>query len=170
MNLNNGCFQKYKNILREKDIDFNLLNNETVDLERLVKFFDQIDSQYLLPKDNEIKLQDYLNKILKNAYTFILSEKNTDIGIISLYLNDLRNKIAYCSSMGILPSYRGKNIAPILIDFGIQFSREMGMEYIKAEVEKSNSKMITLFTKYDFEIKDETENNSYIILKELKNQ
>lgn len=167
MKLNTISFQKYKNLLGKMGLDFSLLINDIDGLERLDSFIYKMDSNYLLPSDNDVELKDYSKKLIENAYNFILVEDNNDISILSIYVNDLLTKTAYCSSIGILPTHQGRNIAPILIDFGIQFSKEMGMELIKAEVNKSNSKMITLFTRYDFHISSETEKDSYIIIKEL---
>lgn len=162
------CLQKYKDIFQKKNIRFSLLKNDEKDIERLLSLLIKIDSPYLYPKDQNISLQVYSKKLINSAFNFILQYKNSDIGVLSIYANDFINKTAFTSSMGISPSQRGGKIAHLLVKFGIEFSKEIGMDFLRAEVDKENSKMVAFLKRYNFQIESETYRKSYILVNNLK--
>lgn len=167
MKVKNNVFLNYKDKFYKKELNFIQLNNESGELERLFQLIIQIDSEFLFPLDQEEKLKTYCKKLIDNAHNFILSDSECDIGILSIYANDHKNKMAFTSTIGILPSFRGGSIGVSLVKFAIEFAKEEGMEFYKAEVSKKNAKWLAFLQRYKFEIESETENDSYIIVRKL---
>lgn len=165
MKIITNSFKKWKGILNEKGLTLEILNNEGNDIERLIALFNKIDSIYLAPQQGVSK-EEYAKKLINHAYNFVVSDNNSDVGFLSLYANDYINKIAYVSTVGIFPSYRNKNIATTLALFTFDFSEEIGMKYVKGEVNKNNYKSLSLVSKY-YQIESETEHNTFMIVRDL---
>lgn len=168
MIVKNQSLDKYKNVFLNRGLEMSLLQKEDKDVERLVALILNVDSPFLFTGNSKMSLHTYAKKLIDNAYNIVLTEKNKDIAFISFYANDFINKIAYVSSIGILPSFRGGRTIFSLIKLSIEFAEEIKMEYLKAEVDKENSKWLNFLTRYYFEIERETENNTCIIVRNLK--
>lgn len=153
--------------LETKGIKVSKINSTTSDIERMMRLFIKMDSEFLFPTDDKEELEKYTEKLIDNAFNFILIDNNQDIGIVSIYANDYITKTAYTSTIGILPSYRGGSIVVHLVEFAIGFAKEMGMERYKSEVHKKNGKWLSFLKSYKFLIESETDNDSYIIVRDL---
>ncbi|MFO1442631.1 GNAT family N-acetyltransferase [Bacillus sp. Bva_UNVM-123] len=165
-----GTIEEFQDVFQRQNIHLELLNKEDYDVERMVELFKKMDSKYLFPTDNEENLRVYLTKLIRHAYNFVLtSQNNDDIAIISIYANDFKTKTSYSSAIGILPTFRGGNIATNMVKFALKFAKEKGMDYYKAEISKKNASWLRFLERNGFRIKDETENHSYIVIKDLRN-
>lgn len=167
MNKVEGCFLQFREQFQKEKIDFLLLDKEAIHIERIAAIMNNINSEYVIPTDDEVKLRQYYMKLIENAYNFVLVHGNEDIAILSIYANNFQSKIAYTSTIGIVPSFRGGTIAPSLVKFALQFAKEAGMEVYKAEIDKKNTRWLAFLTRYHFRIESETNNNSYIVSRDL---
>lgn len=158
-------FQKY---MSEQQLELILLGKEEEDYRRLHALLIALDSHYLYPRDPEIPLETYLGKLIDKAYNFVLADASGDIGILSLYANDFVNKVAYINAMGIIKSHQRKQIAILLSDFCIEFCQELGMDYLKCEIDKSNVKSLSLVKKYNFEMESEKDANTVIMVRDIR--
>lgn len=162
--------EEFHNVFQKQNILFSLLSKEDNDIERMIEFFQKMNSEYLYPIDNEENLRLYIKKLIDHAYNFVLtSQNNEDIALISIYANDFESKMSYSSAIGILPTFRGGNIAANIVKFALKFAKEKGMDYYKAEISKKNAAWLYFLKRNGFQIKGETENNSYIVIKDLRN-
>lgn len=161
-------FQKYQQMMKEKELDFCLLSKEEEDIERLVNMLIKVDSRFIHPKDQNISLQMYAKKLIDNGINIIVADKIGDVGLLCFYANDFINKIAFCSSIGVIKSYRGGNLAKNLVKFGLDCNKELGMEAVRAEVDKNNPGVVAFLKRFNFHIESETENNSYILVVDLR--
>ena len=168
MVLKTKSFQTYHQIMKEKDLNLSLLT-KTSELNRLVEMLIKIESKFLLPRDENISLQLYALKLINKAVTIIVSDKNHDIGLLSFYANDYVGKNAFCSSIGVISSHRGGSIARNLVKFGFDYLYEIGMETIRTEVDKKNLGVVSFLKNFNFHIESETEENTYILVADLKN-
>ncbi|MDQ0155372.1 GNAT family N-acetyltransferase [Robertmurraya andreesenii] len=162
-----SCLQHYRDIFSGEGIELILLGKSADDIERLAKGIVNIDSNFLFPTDNKEKLHRYAKKLIEHGYNFILTDGNSDIGVLSIYANDFVTKTAYTSTIGIIPSYRGGNLIANLVNFGLEFAKEIGMEKFKAEIHKVNSRWLKFLFRFKFQIECETVNKTYIIVRDL---
>lgn len=166
MKVSSKSLKKYKNTFSGNGLEFIFLRKGPNSVERLIKILSDIDSDFIFPTDEKLKLDQYAVKLLNHAYNFILIDEEREIGVISIYANDQETKTAFASTIGILPSYRGRNLALQLVKFAMEFSKEVGMEKGRAEISKDNSKWLKFLLRQGFEIESETE-HSYFIIKDL---
>lgn len=162
-----GCLEKYQDIFQRDNINIVLLDKDLDAIERVKNVLIGVNSSYLFPTDNRELLYQYIKKIINNGYNFILADGVQDIGMMSLYANDFVSKTAYTSTIGLIPSHRGGSLIRNLVEFSFEFAKEKGMEKHRAEVHKSNEKWLNFLLRCKFEIESETENDTYIIVKDL---
>lgn len=171
MKLKNNSYQKYKDIFQKNGFSFCLLDMGDKEIERLITWFNEINSNFLFPMEQKEALKVHVKKLLSNAYNFILVDKesNCDISFLSIYANDFITKTAFGAKIGILPSCRGGKIAFQLTNFALEFAKELGMEYFRAEVDKNNTRWLAyLMERKNFKIESENDNNSYILIRDLE--
>lgn len=162
-----NSLQRYQEIFLEKGIEMNLLGKGMEDINRMVNILIAIDSEYIFPTDNSQKLHQYAKKMIDNGYNFILSDGDSDIGVISLYANDFVTRTAYTSTIGVCPSHRKGPFGRTMAKFGIDFLKELGMKKVKAEVHKSNAIWLRYLQRLEFQIESEKEDGTYIIVRDL---
>lgn len=161
-------FQKYQQMMKEKELDVCLLTKEEEDIERLVKMLIKVDSRFIYPKDQNISLQMHAKKLIDNGINIIVADKSGDVGLLCFYANDYISKTAFCSAIGVVTSYRGGNIAKNLVKFGIDCTKEVGMDFVRVEVDKNNPGVVAFLKRFNFHIESETENNSYLLILDLR--
>ncbi|OZI10603.1 hypothetical protein CEW92_16030 [Bacillaceae bacterium SAS-127] len=162
-----SAVDKYETTFQRKGLELRMLRRDASSVERVVELLKNIESEFLFPTDSEEMLHMYAEKLIENGYNFVLMKDGLDMGLLSVYANDFTTKMAFCSTIGLLPSYRGGYTIITFIKFGIEFLREAGMKFCKAEVSKDNTKWIALLKRYGFQIERETDNNSYMIVLDL---
>lgn len=162
-----NTIHKYKEVFWKKNIELQLLQKETSDVQRIVELLKKLNSEFLYPTDSEEMLYAYAEKLIENAYNFMLLDGDLDVGIQSIYANDFVTKTAFTSTFGLLPSHRGGVLAASLVKFALEFAKEVGMEMYRAEVSENNKKWLAFLMRYGFVIERETDQHSYIIVREL---
>lgn len=162
-----NTIHKYKEVFEKNNIELQFLQKETSDVQRIVELLKKLDSEFLFPTDSEEMLYMYAEKLIENAYNFMLLDGDLDVGIQSIYANDFVTKTAFTSTFGLLPSHRGGNLTASLVKFALEFAKEVGMEMYRAEVSENNKKWLAFLMRYGFVIERETDQHSYIIVREL---
>jgi ribosomal protein S18 acetylase RimI-like enzyme len=144
-------------------------NYEFEELYSLVK---KLDSLFVPPLSERVDLQEYVKKIdNKGSLELAYSNEEKLIGTIAYYNNDLINRFAYITYLGVLPEFQGNGIAKRLIKRCIKHCEENGMEQVGIETWEKNTPVIQLYKKFDFELKniksDRKNINSVKLIKEL---
>lgn len=162
-----SSLNKYKAIFARNGVEFIALGKEEEDIERMVNILVNIKSSFLFPTDDKEQLYKYAKKLIDNGNNFVLNKEGEDMGVVSIYCNDFVTKTAYTSTIGIIPSQRGGRLITYIVSFALEFAKEVGMERYRAEVHKINAKWLNLLLKYNFQIEKETEDGTYMIVKDL---
>lgn len=163
-----SIYDYYQKLINERQIDLILLGKKNSEFDRLFSLFVSLDSNFLFPRNQEVKLETYIRKLIDKAFNFILSDQTGDIGIASFYANDLTNKTAFVNALGINSENQRKNIASLVSEFIIEFSRERGMEFMRCEVDRNNHKSISLIQKFNFTVERETDHNTFIMKRDIR--
>lgn len=89
--------------------------------------------------------EEYAYKLSRYAKVYVYKDLDKNIGILVLYANDMNNKIAYISLIGVDKSFEGKGIGKRLLNHAIQISKECGMNELKLEVDLDNERAIRFY-------------------------
>ena len=135
--------------------------------EKLVK---QLDSEYSPPISSLVNdIQIYIEKMIEKAIVIIATYNKEDIGFIAIYCNDIKNKIAYITSLSVKKEFQSKKIGKNLVEIAIQCAIERNMSSIELEVQKENSLVMSFYSKFGFYIKLVTDKQSIVMKMDLEN-
>ncbi len=119
---------------------------------KVKNYLNNIGDYFVPPLNQVVDIHRYANKLVQNADCFFIQKHKKNIGFLAIYTNDYSKKIAFISSISIIPEYQGTGISQKLIDFSIEHSRIKGMECMKIEVNENNTKAIKFYIKHLFQI------------------
>jgi len=142
-----------------------VIKQNSASFEELLRFYEETTSLFI-PNLYELveSLNDYVDKLHKNAILLEAYNDNTLVGIVAMYLNDYKTKIAFISSVIVSAEYQGKGIAKSLLESVIEMAVSKRFLKIKLEVSKENAKAIKLYNKLGFENSKNGEDAMELIL------
>lgn len=128
------------------------LNKSELSSKRVESYFNKMCNNFIPSLSQIVDINKYSNKLVYNADCFFIQNDGKDIGFLAIYTNNYFEKIAFISSISIVPEYQGMGISQKLIGFSIEHARKREMKYIKLEVNENNIKAIKLYKKNKFNI------------------
>jgi ribosomal protein S18 acetylase RimI-like enzyme len=108
------------------------------------------DADFVPPLSGRVAISDYARKIAKLAERFEAWSEGTLIGLVAIYCNDLKTRVAHITSVSVLNQWTGKGIASQLMEQSIDHAKAAGMRKIVLDVAKENVPAISLYEKYGF--------------------
>jgi ribosomal protein S18 acetylase RimI-like enzyme len=117
---------------------------------RLKDILLELDNFYFPTISDCVQIDDYSNKLLTNAVVNIVVSDKNDIGVFAVYTNDKLNKIAYISTIGILPTYQKKGLGIYMMKQIEKICTKKGMRELRLDVGKDNKKTIRFYENYGF--------------------
>lgn len=135
-------------------------------INNIIKKFDNV----FVPSISSIigNLDEYAEKLFKNAMVISLIYDNEIIGFAAFYCNDNINKIAFLSQIGVLSNYKYKGYGTILIKKAEELSKSNNMEKMRLEVYDNNLKGISFYKKNGYIFEKKCSENSNYMIKELR--
>lgn len=107
-------------------------------------------AQFVPPLDTRVEIREYARKLAAKATTFEAWSGGLLIGLVALYCNDRRGRVAYITSVSVLPDWGGKGIAVCLLTQSVEHARISEMRKISLEVTKENTRAIRTYEKCGF--------------------
>ncbi|HEX5329501.1 GNAT family N-acetyltransferase [Sulfuricurvum sp.] len=104
--------------------------------------------------EKRVDLNSFATKIYTQAISFEVWVDQSIVALLSGYVNDLENKVAYINHVSVLKEFRGKGISKVLLDKFIQYSKDQNFKNIKLEVSENNRTAISLYEKHHFTIEN----------------
>ena len=129
------------------NIDYHL---NKADVNSIEKHLLSCDSFFEPPLSSYINIQEYSKKLFCKAINFEAWSEDRLIGLISVYLNDIKSKVAYISNVSFDLGYHNRGIASALLSKAIAYSVEKGFQSIKLDVFERNTIAINLYLKMGF--------------------
>lgn len=105
---------------------------------------------FIPPLFKDVNIKEYSIKIKNNAITIEAWEKGNLIGLIAVYLNDLKTKKGFITNVSILKSFQGKGISSKLLKDTIDLAKKKNFKSIKLSVQEKNIKAIRIYEKHGF--------------------
>ena len=129
-------------------IDYRLNNADACSIE---KHLLACDNFFMPPLSSYVNILKYSKKLYENAENFEAWHGENLIGLVSVYLNDLKSMLAYISNVSVDVSYQSQGIAKILLSKAIVHGTEAGFHCIKLDVYRVNTRAINLYNRLGFE-------------------
>ena len=122
---------------------------------QISRHLSQCDDDFVQSLSDRVEIDDYSGKIADKATRF---EAWTDvdlIGLVAIYANDTESRVAFVTSVSVLPQWQGRGIASKLMRRCIEYVKEICFRSIELEVVSDNVCAIRLYEKMGFVV-DET--------------
>lgn len=129
----------------------------------IIQINEENEIKYLLNKYNKryIKplFENEINKLAKkfadNAIIYKVIEKDTDLGYIAFYANNIKDKIAFISQICVSENSTNRGIGRLLIDKCIEECKKKKFLLIQLSVYKQNESAINFYKKMGFYLKED---------------
>lgn len=105
---------------------------------------------FIPPLSERVVIDDYARKIFENADRFEAWAGGILIGLVAVYCNDKKLRVAYITSVSVLQSWQGEGIASQLINKCLAYIKSLGFERVDLEVHQKNESAISLYRKHGF--------------------
>ena len=117
------------------------------DMEDILNAYKSIENVF--PNlSQRVCIDEYLEKLAKNAEVIIIRSEQSIIGFLAAYMNNTTEKIAYISLIGVTSSFMGKGIGSKLFDCCVNMAKEKGMTKLRLEVDNDNISAIKFYEKH----------------------
>lgn len=141
-------------------MNFNYRKIKQVEGQRLEQFLTEVQNMFAPPlferiqsRSNTDNINQYVNKVLKNAITIICEFENEIVGVIILYANDFVIRTAYIPILVIKNEFEGNGIASNLLKIATQEAIKNNMVRVTVKTWKKNTPAINLYKKNGFDFK-----------------
>jgi 2-polyprenyl-3-methyl-5-hydroxy-6-metoxy-1,4-benzoquinol methylase/GNAT superfamily N-acetyltransferase len=99
---------------------------------------------------SRVEVADYAHKLSVKAMRFEAWVDGSLVGLVAVYCNDNRRRLAYVTSVSVVPESQGRHIASNLMDRCIQYLRIGRFDRVDLEVDGGNHKAILMYEKQGF--------------------
>ena len=124
----------------------------------------ECDMDFIPPLHTYLDLQQYSEKLGRNATTFEAWTGGRLVGLVAIYLNDSAQAMGFISSVSVARSFSGLGIAARLIRDSLGFAREKGFRAASLEVAPHNGAAIRLYEGLGF-TRAETNQRGWIVMR-----
>lgn len=145
---------------------------EVIDNDEKIQIMKECDAAFpirLFDRDNsdEIVYKITQKAFFYAAYKSISKEESCNVGYVAFYANDLENKNAYISNIGVCNEMQEKHIGSMLMETCLKVAKEAGMVKMRLEVLDTNVKAIAFYKKWGFTYEGEAGESSVYMKKNL---
>jgi GNAT superfamily N-acetyltransferase/SAM-dependent methyltransferase len=109
------------------------------------------DPCFVPPLSGRVEIGSYAQKIVGKATRFEAWD-GTLVGLLAIYCNDDEDRVAYITSISVLPAWWRRGVASGLLERCLEHAREQGFRRIELEVDRANVGAVKLYGKYGFTI------------------
>jgi ribosomal protein S18 acetylase RimI-like enzyme len=108
------------------------------------------DATFVPPLSSRVEISAYAHKLSAHAIRFEAWAEGSLVGLVAIYCNDASHRLAYITSVSVLPGSQGSGIASQLLEQCIAYVREAGFESIELEVDNENGKALHMYARHGF--------------------
>ena len=109
------------------------------------------DTSFVPPLGGRVDVDAYAAKIVAQAERFEAWDGDRLAGLVAAYCNDPTRRIAFVTSVSVLPARQGQGLASRLLHECIANLRLAGFERVELEVDAHNAPAARLYRKLGFE-------------------
>ena len=130
----------------------------------LMRFFRKIDQDFTPSLSHKTDLDDFGEKLLKNAKMFVSYTEDGEIkGLVAIYANNFESHYSYIPLVAVDSYFRKQGIARTLLNQAINYVRDLGNDKINCiGIHTSNPVALHLYEELGFCLKDELQNREYL--------
>lgn len=109
------------------------------------------DDAFVPQLSGRVCIDDYAHKIADKAQRFEAFAAGGElVGLVAAYCNDSEGRVAFITSVSVLPGWQGQGIASQLVTRCIDHVRGLGFARIELELDERNRAAANLYEKHGF--------------------
>ncbi len=117
--------------------------------EQVAEHFTLCDSSFVPPLSDRVNITDYARKVTTFALCIEGWHNASLMGLLCMYCDDV-DKGAFITNVSVIPAFRRKGVANLLISHAIEKVREKGISKINLEVDNANEPAQCLYRRLGF--------------------
>lgn len=127
--------------------------------EEIALHLKECSNSFIPNLDTLVNINEYSEKIYLKSTTIEAWARKKLIGLIAVYLNDVKSHTAYITNVSITKEYFGLGLASQLMERCIQYATHNSFSVIVLEVNNANIPAVRLYQKYGFYVFENRENS-----------
>ena len=108
------------------------------------------DGAFVPPLSPRVNIETYAQKLADRSERFEAWSDGVLVGLLAVYCNDIDGRVAYITSVSVLPVWQGHGIASRLIARCVENAAALGHTAIELEVGTCNQAAAHLYEKHGF--------------------
>lgn len=118
------------------------------DERQLTEHFRICDTAFVPPLSSRVDINDYAHKLVSKAQRFEAWVDDRLIGLLAMYCNAPDKRIAFITTVSVLPDWQGFGVASQLLGWSIDHAGELGFGCVELEVNVENHAALKLYNKH----------------------
>jgi len=123
---------------------------ETASFEEIYDHLELCDSSFMPALSSRVNLADYSKKIFEKGISIEAWHGEILVGMINMYLNDVKNGLGFITNVSVLKEYRGHGIASTLLKICLMQAGNRGFNRVRLEVSSENSAAKRMYLRAGF--------------------
>jgi ribosomal protein S18 acetylase RimI-like enzyme len=119
---------------------------------QIAKHLHACDHVFVPPLSHRVPIDDYAHRIIDKAVRFEAWEDGELVGLVAIYCNDARSRVAFITNVSVLLEWQGRGIASQLVTRCTGHANSLGFSRIELEVGQMNAVAIAFYNKHGFVI------------------
>ncbi len=133
----------------------------------LKNLLEEIDADFEPPLSSSLSLNEYAQKMHKNATIFSVHEEGRLVAAMAVYSNDPGRDVAFGTMLAVSKTHRIYGLGPNLIKTTVDYLKKKSFKFFRLEIYKTNPRVITLYKRLKFSVASETEHTVFVEIKLL---
>ena len=135
--------------------NYKLIDKNNFNFNKLKLFLRAMDYEYPIPLSKKVDFDVFLKRIYDYGNVICMYDGDKVAGALFFYANNVDEKIAFITLLGVLREYRRQGVAKKLLDIMIQFCQN-DFDMIQLYTHHTNKDAISFYKKNHFyEIKSD---------------
>jgi GNAT superfamily N-acetyltransferase len=128
------------------------LARDEASVSQITEHLRRCEADFIPPLAERMDIDDYAHKIAARAVRFEAWAGDTLVGLVAVYCNDPDRRVAFVTSVSVVPEHQGRGVAATLLASAIEDARREGFGRIALEVGRANSAAVGLYANAGFKM------------------
>lgn len=140
--------------------------NNNKNKQEVIEFLSEIHNIFYVSLNKKIEIPNYVSKVYNKGKIIAAIIEKEIIGVLLGYCNNIKNEIAYLSTIGVCDKCQGIGVGTKLLRKFTMISRNNNMNQIALHTHKNNISAIEFYNKNGFIQKNDPEkrkNEVYLV-------
>lgn len=118
----------------------------------ITELLHEVDDEFQPLLSQRINIQDYAKKIVDKSIIFPVFIEGELACFISFYVNGRSANIGFITMVAVKKKFRGRGLGKVMVKSSIELCRNLKMNAVRLEVDKTNHPALHLYKEFGFNI------------------